>query len=159
MRSRQLLVWSIATAMPNIRAILNHAIVINLVQHGGNKAIVITWEKALFIYLLTFCLEVLAIAGSIAPWFWLLQDTTVLLSPTLFLQRAFENNVAADITSDLLISALVFFGFVWVELRRLEISRLWVIAYIGLMLGVGLSCALPCFLYHGEQIPEGNTLR
>jgi hypothetical protein len=30
MRSRQLLVWSIATAMPNIRAILNHAIVINL---------------------------------------------------------------------------------------------------------------------------------
>jgi hypothetical protein len=99
-----------------------------------------------------------AIAGSIAPWFWLLQDTTVLLSPALFLQRAFENNVAADITSDLLISALVFFAFVWVELKRLGTSRLWAIAYVGLTLGVGLSYALPCFLYHREQMLEGNTL-
>jgi hypothetical protein len=100
-----------------------------------------------------------AFAGSIAPWFWLLQNTTALLSPTLFLQRAFENNVAAGITSDLLISALVFFGFVWVELKRLGTSRWWMIAYVGLTLGVGLSCALPCFLYHREQMLEANTLR
>ncbi|BAZ41826.1 hypothetical protein NIES4101_77940 [Calothrix sp. NIES-4101] len=101
----------------------------------------------------------LAIAGSITPWFWLLQDTTALLSPALFLQRAFENNVAADITSDLLISAIAFLGFAWVELKRLGTSRLWAIVYIGLTLGIGLSCALPCFLYHREQMIEGNILR
>jgi hypothetical protein len=38
----------------------------------------------------------LTIAGSIVPWFWLLQDPVALVSPSLFLQRAFENNVAAD---------------------------------------------------------------
>jgi hypothetical protein len=57
----------------------------------------------------------LSIAGSIAPWFWLLQDPTALLSPTLFLQRALENNIATALTSDLLISAIAFFCFVWVE--------------------------------------------
>ena len=38
--------------------------------------------------------------GVIAPWFWLLQDPSAIVYPTLFLQRAFENNVAADLTSE-----------------------------------------------------------
>lgn len=98
-----------------------------------------------------------AFVGTIAPWFWLLQDPTALVSPTLFLQRAFENNVAADLTSDLVISATAFSYFVSIELKRVGVSRLWAIAYIGLMFGVGLSCALPCFLYHREQILERNV--
>lgn len=85
-------------------------------------------------------------AGAITPWIWLLQDPTVLFSPTLFLQRAFENNVAAALTSDLLISVVVFFCFVWFELKRLDVSRRWIIVYVGLIFGVGLSCALPFFL-------------
>jgi Terpene cyclase DEP1 len=94
----------------------------------------------------------LTIAGSIAPWFWLLQDPTALLSPTLFLQRAFENNIATALTSDLLISAIAFFCFVWIELKRLGVSQLWIIVYVGLTFGVGLSCALPFFLYRREQV-------
>jgi hypothetical protein len=94
----------------------------------------------------------LTLVGSIAPWFWLLQDPMVLLSPTLFLQKAFENNIAAALTSDLLISAIAFFCFVWIELKRLDISRLWLLAYVGLTFGVGLSCALPFFLYRREQV-------
>jgi Terpene cyclase DEP1 len=96
------------------------------------------------------------IAGSIAPWLWLLQDPAALLSPSLFSQRAFENNVAAALTSDLLISAIAFFCFVWIELKRLNVSRLWLIMYIGLTLGVGLSCSLPLFLYLREQDLEQN---
>jgi Terpene cyclase DEP1 len=96
------------------------------------------------------------IAGTIAPWFWLLQDPTALLSPTLFLQRAFENSVAAALTSDLLISAIAFFFFVWIELKRLDVSRSWIFVYVALTFGVGLSCALPFFLYRREQVLNQN---
>ncbi|NJO79477.1 MAG: DUF2834 domain-containing protein [Cyanobacteria bacterium RM1_2_2] len=99
----------------------------------------------------------LTIIGAIVPWFWLLQEPTVLVSPTLFLQRAFENNVAAALTNDLLISEAVCFCFVWMGLKRLKVSRWWIILYIGLGLGVGLSCALPFFLYRQEQILEQNS--
>lgn len=101
---------------------------------------------------------ILAIAGSIAPWFWLLQDPAALLSPTLFLQRAFANNVAAALTSDLLISVIAFFCFAWIELKRLAVSRQWILFYVGLTFGVGLSCALPFFLYRREQILEQKHL-
>lgn len=96
------------------------------------------------------------IIGSIVPWFWLLQDPIALLSPSLFLQRAFENNIATALTSDLLISAIAFFCFAWIELKRLNVSQFWLIVYVGLTFGVGLSCSLPFFLYRREQILERN---
>ncbi|GAA6614605.1 hypothetical protein NUACC26_003890 [Scytonema sp. NUACC26] len=98
----------------------------------------------------------LTIAGAIAPWYWLLQDPSVLLSPSLFLQKAFANNVATALTNDLLISALAFFYFAWIELKRLSVSRLWMFVYVGLTFGIGLSCALPFFLYSREQSLERN---
>lgn len=94
---------------------------------------------------------ILTIAGSIEPWFWLLQDPAALLSPPLFLQHAFANNIAAGLTADLLISAIAFFCFVWFELKRLNVPRTWIILYIGLTFGVGLSCSLPFFLYRREH--------
>lgn len=100
----------------------------------------------------------IAVAGSIAPWYWLLQDPTALLSPSLFLQQAFANNTAAAFASDLLISADAFLCFAWFELKRLGVSRLWLLLYIGLTFGVGLSCSLPCYLYH-RQILSQNGLR
>jgi hypothetical protein len=96
----------------------------------------------------------LIIVGTIAPWFWLLQDPTVLVSPALFMQRAFANNVSAAVGDDLLISAIAFFCFAWMELKRLQVSRLWMFVYIGLTFGIGLCCALPFFLYRREQILE-----
>ena len=101
----------------------------------------------------------LTIAGSIAPWVWLLQDPTALLTPALFFQRAFDNNITVALTSDLLISAIGFFCFAWIELKRLGSSRLWIFLYIGLTFGIGLSCALPFFLYRREQILEQNASR
>ena len=101
----------------------------------------------------------LAIAGSILPWFWLLQDPTAILDPTLFFHRAFANNVATAISSDILISAIAFFGFVSIELKRLGSASGWVLLYIGLTFGIGLSCALPLFMYRREQILARNALR
>jgi hypothetical protein len=100
---------------------------------------------------------ILAIAGSIAPWFWLLQDPAALISPPLFLKQSFANNIATAWASDLLISASVFFAFASIELKRLGSSRLWILLYIGLTFGIGLSCALPSFLYRRELILERNV--
>lgn len=100
---------------------------------------------------------VLTIAGSIAPWAWLLQDPTALLDPALFFQRAFANNIAATEGTDLLISAIAFFCLAWIELKRLGSSQRWILLYIGLTFGIGLSCALPFFLYRREQILELPT--
>jgi Terpene cyclase DEP1 len=101
----------------------------------------------------------LAIAGSIAPWFWLIQDPAALMSPTLFFQRTFANHIATAWAIDLLISASVFFAFASIELNRLGSSRLWILLYIGLTFGIGLSCALPFFLYRRELILERNAVR
>jgi membrane associated rhomboid family serine protease len=99
----------------------------------------------------------LTVVGSIVPWFWLLQDPTAIVSPTLFLQRVFANNVAAADISDLLISAIAFFCFATIELKRLGSSRLEILLYVGLTFGVGVSCGLPLFLYRREQLLERNA--
>jgi Terpene cyclase DEP1 len=96
----------------------------------------------------------LAIAGTIVPWFWLLQDPAALMSPSLFLQRSFANQIATAWASDLLISASVFFTLISIELQRLGSSRWWVLLYMGLTFGIGLCCALPLFLYRRELILE-----
>ncbi len=101
----------------------------------------------------------LGIAGSIAPWFFLLQDPQALIDPAIFFQRAFANNIAATEGVDLLISAIAFFCLVWIELKRLGSSRQWVLLYIGLTFGIGLSCSLPFFLYRREQILEQHAFR
>jgi Terpene cyclase DEP1 len=96
------------------------------------------------------------IAGTIVPWYWLLQDPTTLLSPALFLQATFANNISTTWAYDLVISAIAFFCFAWMELKRLHVSRFWLMMYVGLTFGVGLCCSLPLFLYHREQILERN---
>jgi Terpene cyclase DEP1 len=102
---------------------------------------------------------IIAIAGSIAPWFWLLQDPSALLSPTLFFQLTFANNIATAWASDLLISASVFFAFASIELKRLGSASVWVLLYIGLTFGIGLCCALPLFLYRRELILERKAFK
>jgi hypothetical protein len=101
----------------------------------------------------------LAIAGSISPWFWLLQDPTALLDPKLFLQLTFANNIATTWATDLLISATIFFCFAWIELRRLGSSQRWLLVYVGLTFGIGLCCSLPFFLYRREQILERQAFK
>jgi Terpene cyclase DEP1 len=102
---------------------------------------------------------VLAIIGSIAPWYWLLQDPAALISPTLFLQRAVANNIATTEATDLLISATAFFCFASIELKRLGSSQRWLLLYLALTFGIGLSCSLPVFLYRREQILERQVFQ
>lgn len=101
----------------------------------------------------------LAIAGTIAPWFWLLKEPAVLMFPSLFFQQAFANNVAINVATDLFISAIAFLTLAWIELGRLNQSRWWILFYIALTFGIGLSCGLPFFLYRREAILERDALK
>jgi hypothetical protein len=65
----------------------------------------------------------LTIVGSIAPWYWLIQDPAALVSPMLFFGRAFANNIAITEATDLLISATAFLCFASIESKRLGSSQ------------------------------------
>lgn len=102
----------------------------------------------------------LTIVGAIAPWSVLL--TFFLqngLAINLFFQNAFANHVASAVAIDLLICADVFFFFSFIELKRLGLSRRWLFVYVVVTFGIGVSCALPFFLYWRERALETMTLQ
>jgi hypothetical protein len=88
------------------------------------------------------------IIGSILPWFFLLQFVQVAgLSLGEFFRQAFANPVTIALTVDLLISSVVFFYWIWLELPRVGLSRRWWGVCVLATLSIGLSCGLPLFLY------------
>ena len=74
----------------------------------------------------------------------------------MLIQQGFSNYAAAAFATDLLISALVFLCFTFVELKRLGLSRSRLIIYIAATFGIGLSCGLPLFLYFREGVLENK---
>jgi hypothetical protein len=87
-----------------------------------------------------------AMVGGIVPW-WALCGFLQQAEPTpaRFLAAMFVNPVAAAVSLDLLISALLFLLWVYVEGLRLGMARLW--WYLPATFLVGLSFGLPLFLY------------
>lgn len=71
-----------------------------------------------------------------------------------FLQSLFVTSPAAMFTFDLLISSLVFWFFLFHEGGRLGMKHRWI--YVAANLLVGLSLALPLFLYFREAAREGQ---
>jgi hypothetical protein len=91
----------------------------------------------------------LAIVGFLLPYYflapWLLEHG---LDLGLFLQQIVANPGATMFTSDLVISSLVFWLWGYGEAHRLGMKNFWV--YVAANLLVGLSLALPLFLYMRE---------
>jgi Terpene cyclase DEP1 len=92
----------------------------------------------------------LSLLGTIIPYYFLgsffLQQG---LDIDSFLSALFASNASSDFAADLLISAGVF--CVWIFSQK-DIDKPWL--YVLLMLAVGLSCALPFFLYQREKSLE-----
>ena len=100
-----------------------------------------------------------AIAGTVLPYYFLIQFLLQYgFDLPLFVQQMFANPIATMFTVDLFISSFVFWVFLYAEGRRLEMGNLWV--YVVLNLSVGLSLALPLFLYFREgameRVPAGE---
>jgi hypothetical protein len=89
----------------------------------------------------------LAIAGFIAPYYFFLQVHAFDLGQLFQLFSA--SRILSGIAMDLLVSVIVFWFFMFTEARKLQMKNAWV--YLLATLLVGLSFALPLFLYFRER--------
>jgi len=88
----------------------------------------------------------LAIAGAIIPWAFFLQHfDDAGFSAAEFLRAVFANTAAGGFAADLVISSLVF----WLVMFRQRATRRGPppLPFIAINVLVGLSCALPAWLY------------
>ena len=98
---------------------------------------------------------VLAVLGFVVPYVFfiafLLQSG---LDLELFIRQMFENHIAAFFAVDVLISTIGLLAFVFNEGPKLGMKNLWV--YLVCNLFVGVSLALPLFLYFRERKLEDS---
>ena len=93
---------------------------------------------------------VLAVVGFIAPYYFFLQmPAEDGFNLPLLMQPLFANNFMKGVAMDLTVSVIVFWVYVFVEANRLGMKNPWV--YLLATLLVGMSFALPLFLYFRER--------
>ena len=97
----------------------------------------------------------LAIIGFVLPYYFFLRlPAEDGLNLPLLLQPFFANNFMKGSAMDLTISVIVFWVYVFVEASRLQMKNPWL--YLLATLLVGLSFALPLFLYFRERRLEAT---
>ena len=96
---------------------------------------------------------ILSVLGLILPYYFLIRFIAENgLDLALLVQQMFGTPIAAFFSMDVIVSSLVLWAFVFSEGRRLGMRNLWVYVLLNLMVGVSL--ALPVFLY----VREGRLL-
>lgn len=95
---------------------------------------------------------VLAVLGFIAPYYFFLQVREFDLN-ALF-QQFSASAILSGIAMDLLVSVIVYWFFMFTEAKKLEMKNPWV--YLLATMFVGLSFALPLFLYFRERRLENR---
>lgn len=93
---------------------------------------------------------VLALLGLLAPYYFLFKFLgTDGLNISLLLSQLFANNISTFFAVDLILSVIVFWVYMIAEANRLQMKNWWL--YIVATVTVGLSFALPLFLYFRER--------
>jgi len=93
---------------------------------------------------------VLTILGLIVPyWFFFKFLNANSLNISLLIQQLFANDISTFFAVDLILSTIVFWIFLAGEAAKLQMNNWWL--YILASLIVGLSFALPLFLYFRER--------
>jgi hypothetical protein len=99
----------------------------------------------------------LAVIGFIVPYYFFLQlPAEGGFNLPALLQPFFANNFMKGAAMDLTISVIVFWIYMFTEASKLQMRHPWV--YLLATLLVGLSFALPLFLYFRERNVEANDL-
>ena len=97
----------------------------------------------------------LAIFGLLVPyWFFFKFLNANGLNITLLIQQLFVNDISTFFAVDLILSTVVFWIFMVSEATQLQMKNWWL--YILASLVVGLSFALPLFLYFRENQMDGQ---
>ncbi|MDZ7684919.1 MAG: DUF2834 domain-containing protein [Gammaproteobacteria bacterium] len=87
----------------------------------------------------------MAIMGAIVPYVFFIDFfITEGFGLVPFIAAVFTNGAAGGATADLLISSVVFWGW----LVHVGARRIWVFVLLNVL--IGLSCALPAYLYSRE---------
>jgi hypothetical protein len=98
---------------------------------------------------------VLAVIGFVFPYYFLLSFLVENgLDVELLLAQLFANDISTFFAVDLLITAVVFWIFVYREAKRWEMRHWW--RYVVFTLVVGPSFAFPLFLYARERRLDGE---
>ena len=93
---------------------------------------------------------ILAVVGFIAPYYFFISFVaTHGLDTRLFAQQLFGTPISRFFAVDLLLSSLVFLVYLFQEAPRHSVKRRWI--YLIVLFTVGLSFALPLFLYARES--------
>ncbi len=95
---------------------------------------------------------ILTIIGFIAPYYFFLQVRDFNLNELFRLFSA--SKILSGVAMDLLVSVIVFWFFMFTEARKLQMKNAWL--YLLATLLVGLSFALPLFLYFRERKLEAR---
>jgi hypothetical protein len=91
----------------------------------------------------------LAVLGAAVPYGFLLPYFRAEGIGLEFLRAIFANGAASGFTVDLILSSVVFWIFLFREAARAGVRHPWI--YVAVTLTVGLSCALPLFLWVREK--------
>jgi hypothetical protein len=100
---------------------------------------------------------VLAILGFVLPYIFFIRFLSVNgLNLSLFVEQLFANDISTFFAVDLLIATITFWVFAYRESRKRSIRHGWICIAASLL--VGLSFALPLFLYIREAVMERPAL-
>jgi len=92
----------------------------------------------------------LAIIGAIVPYIFYVQFIQIEgVNFSLFIMQLFDNKAASGFTADVLLATVVFWFFIFQ--RTKEPSAPKPLIFFILSCTVGLSCALPAYLYANEK--------
>jgi hypothetical protein len=93
---------------------------------------------------------VLAVLGFVGPYYFFISFLAVHgFDAKAFLQQLFGTAISTFFAVDLLLSCLVFVVFLYQEAPRLAMRGRWL--YLLILVTVGLSLALPLFMYARES--------
>ncbi len=93
---------------------------------------------------------VLAILGGVVPYLFFFQFIQVEgLNLPLFMESLFANGAVGGFSADLFFSSFVFWFFMFIQANRSKGPKPYL--FIFLNLAIGLSCALPAYLYAREN--------
>jgi len=99
---------------------------------------------------------ILAILGAIIPYIFFFQFIEINgMDIPKFMSASVVNGAAAGITADILFSSFVFWLFMYVQRREGGPNP---VLFIALNLTIGLSCALPAYLYAREGAAKSSSI-
>ena len=97
-----------------------------------------------------------AVAGTALPFAFLTHFVLANgFNASVFARQLFQNDVAMFFAMDVVVSAVMLWGFILLEGRRQRMPHLWI--YVLCTLFVGVSLALPLFLFFREHTAKTTS--